>query len=87
MKTRETIAFRMDDEYLEVIDRQMFKSDIFSRKQYFEYALALFGWAIEASNNGRIIASVDTEKDTYREISMSPLDRVRLMVDKEIANR
>lgn len=77
MKIVETIAFKMDEDFLKDIETKMLVSGIYSKKQYFEYALALFGWAIEASKSGRIIAAVDVERNVYRELEMAPLDAVR----------
>jgi hypothetical protein len=63
---------------VEEIERFMDLADISTRKQYFDYALTVFKWALSQAREGRTIAALDTENGNYRELSMPPLDHVRL---------
>jgi hypothetical protein len=71
------IQFDMDDAFVEDITRKMELTGITSRKQYFEYSLALFDWALRQSTSGKLITALDEVNNSYKEISMPPLERVR----------
>jgi hypothetical protein len=76
------IQFDMDDAFVEDIAKKMERTGISSRKQYFEYSLALFDWALRQSESGKLITALDEKKNSYKEISMPPLDRVRVNSEK-----
>lgn len=71
------IQFDMDDAFVEDITKKMELTGITSRKQYFEYSLALFDWALRQSISGKLITALDEVNNSYKEISMPPLERVR----------
>lgn len=76
------IQFDMDDAFVEDITKKMELTGITSRKQYFEYSLALFDWALRQSEVGKLITALDEKSNSYKEISMPPLDRIRNKVSQ-----
>lgn len=73
------IQFDLDDAFVREIDQKKDEVGITTRKQYFEYSLALLEWALRNSAAGKVIAALDDTNHTYKEISMPPLDRARYL--------
>ena len=53
--------------------------DATSNKDLFDEALTLLDWAVTQVQNGRIIASIDEKKNSFRELSMPGLEKARRM--------
>ena len=71
------IAFDLDHDFVKYLEKRMEKSGITSRKEYFEYALQLFAWALKESAAGKIFVALDETKNSYKELSIPPLDAAR----------
>ena len=61
-------------ERVEEIDRLQRQTGMATRKQFIEQALLLFNWALRESAQGRVIGSIDPERDGYREVVMPALN-------------
>ena len=66
----------MSDAGVKRIEELKMLSDIPSDKGLFDEALTIFDWAIEQVAAGRIITSMDVDKDTYRELQMPSFRKV-----------
>jgi Arc/MetJ family transcription regulator len=71
------IQIDLDDEFVREIDARMKEAGLSTRKQYFEYSLALFEWAFKQAELGRKISALDTETKTLTEIYLPPFDRIK----------
>lgn len=52
------------------LEELMAEIEIKTKKDLFNTALTLLAWIVEERKEGRKIASIDEEKDTYRELVM-----------------
>ena len=68
MKKMVRIQIEMPEDKVKGIESLMELSGIRTKKELFNVALSLFQWALKERGAGRIIASVDEEKDKYKEI-------------------
>jgi len=59
------------------LDELMKETNIVTRKDLFNNALTLFQWAVKSKRAGRIVASLDEETGTAKEIVMPALESVR----------
>lgn len=58
------------------IEHLMTLTGIRTKKEFFNNAITLFKWAIDERCLGRQIASVDENRQVYRELRMPALDEV-----------
>ena len=59
------------------LEELMAKTGMTTRKDLFENALTLFEWAVAQRTQGRSIASVSEDEDSYRELVMPALAFVK----------
>ena len=52
------------------LDELMEEANIGTRKDLFNTALTLLAWVVDERKEGKKIASVDEDKDTYKELVM-----------------
>ncbi len=71
------IQLDMPEEQVTQLDELMKETNIVTRKDLFNNALTLFQWAVKAKRAGRIVASLDEETGTAKEIVMPALENVR----------
>ncbi|HEX3683338.1 MAG TPA: hypothetical protein VHU83_12450 [Bryobacteraceae bacterium] len=70
------IQLDLPEEQVKELDELMRETHIGTRKDLFNNALTLFQWAVKAKRSGRIIASMDEEKGTAKELVMPALENV-----------
>jgi hypothetical protein len=71
------IQFDLPDTKIEELDKLMREGGIKTRRELFNNALSLLEWAIKQREDMRIIAAIDEESGSYRELSMPILDSVK----------
>ncbi len=71
------IQLDLPEEQVKELDDLMKETNITTRKDLFNNALTLFQWAAKAKRAGRIIASLDEQTGTAKEILMPALENVR----------
>ena len=71
------MQFELTDEKYERLMVLMKVCGIETQKDLFQNALGMFEWAVNERKRGRIVASVDEERNRYKELSMPALDHVR----------
>ncbi|MBV9154755.1 MAG: hypothetical protein JO097_00725 [Acidobacteriaceae bacterium] len=72
------IQLDLPDEQVKELDVLMEKTGLTTRKDLFNNALTLFQWAVKAKEAERIIASVDEEGKTAKELVMPALENIRV---------
>ncbi len=72
------IQLDLPDEQVKEVDRLMKKTGLTTRKDLFNNALTLFQWAVKAKEVERIIASMDEQGGTAKELVMPALENVRV---------
>lgn len=68
------LQFDLPGEKVAEIDALMNTTGIATRKLLVEYALANFKWSIAQAIDGRAVVAYDANNNSYRELSMPPLD-------------
>jgi Arc/MetJ-type ribon-helix-helix transcriptional regulator len=71
------LQVELDEERMKEIEQLMEEGKARTKKDFINAALTLLKWAMREKRLGRIIASVDEEKDTYKELEMPILSEVR----------
>jgi len=71
------IQLDMPEEQVKELDELMKETNIATRKELFNNALTLFQWAVNAKRSGRIVASLDEQTGTAKEILMPVLENAR----------
>lgn len=75
MRTNVTrIQFDLPDSKVEELDKLMLAAGIKTRRELFNNALSLLEWALRQRKEGRVIASINEESKSYRELSTPILD-------------
>jgi metal-responsive CopG/Arc/MetJ family transcriptional regulator len=70
------IQLDLPEEQVKELDALMGKTKLTTRKDLFNNALTLFQWAVKAKEAGRMIASLDEESGTAKELVMPALENV-----------
>jgi len=70
------IQLDFQSDYVKELDELMKETKITTRKDLFNNALTLFQWAAKAKRAGRIVASLDDETGTARELVMPALENI-----------
>lgn len=81
----ESVNFQLNiptDELAE-IDSAIAESGMQSRDQYLSYAVASLKWMMKRSREGRSIVALNAGQNTYTELSMPPLEAVKLKAAKK----
>jgi len=71
------LQFEFAEDKVKDLDALAKRLGFSTRVQLFNSALSLFEWAVREREAGHIIASIDEEKQTYKEIDMPGLPVVR----------
>jgi hypothetical protein len=74
------IQFEVSENRRDKIDELQAKLKLSTRKALFNNALALLRWAVEQKENGRKIASLSEEENSYMELVMPALEDVETRV-------
>jgi hypothetical protein len=70
------IQLDLPDDQVRELDQLMTEANIATRKDLFNNALTLFQWAAKAKRAGRIVASVDEQNGTAKELVMPALENI-----------
>ena len=70
------IQLDLPEDQVKELDALMKETKLATRKELFNNALTLFQWAVRAKRAGRMIASVDEENRTSKELVMPALENV-----------
>lgn len=68
------IQLDLPEEQVKELDELMRQTNITTRKELFNNALTLFQWAVKAKRAGRIIASLDEQSGSAKELVMPTLE-------------
>lgn len=74
------IQLDLPEEQVKELDVLMEKAKLTTRKDLFNNALTLFQWAVKAKEAGRIVASLDEDNGTAKELVMPALENVPVPV-------
>jgi hypothetical protein len=75
--TNRRLQIELDERRLEEIEALMKEGRASTKKEFINAALTLLEWAMKEKRAGRIIASVDEKKDSYKELVMPILSEVK----------
>lgn len=64
------LQFEVYEDQVEKIDELMRKLGLRRRTELFNHALSFLNWGVREREKGRIIASMDEEKGTYKELEI-----------------
>jgi hypothetical protein len=67
----------LDESRMKELETLMGEGGVKTKKELFNAALTLLRWAMKERKAGRIIASVDEEKETIKELEMPILSEVK----------
>ena len=70
------IQLDLPDEQVKELDELMRETKMTTRKELFNNALTLFQWAVKAKRAGRMIASIDEQDKSAKELLMPALESV-----------
>ena len=70
------IQFEVSENKLEEINQLKEQMGLHTRTDLFNYALTLLKWAIKEEEKGRIIASIDEEQGTQKQIEIPRVERL-----------
>ena len=66
----------LNDDRVKEIEALMKEGGAATKREFVNAALSLLEWAMKERRSGRIIASIDEEKDSYKEVVMPILSEV-----------
>ena len=75
--TNRRLQIELNEERLEEIEALMKEGKAATKKEFVNAAITLLEWAMKEKKAGRIIASVDENKNSYKEIVMPILSEVK----------
>jgi hypothetical protein len=67
----------LDEGQMKELEQMMEEGKVRTKKDLFNAALTLLRWAMKERRAGKVIASVDEKRDTYKELEMPVLSEVR----------
>lgn len=70
------VQFELTEEKVRELEALMEESGVKTKKDFINNALTLLEWAIEEKKAGRMIASVDKNEESYREVLMPLLSNM-----------
>ncbi len=73
----ERLNIEFNGEKMREIESLMQEARVSTKKEFVNAALTLLKWAIKERKAGRVIASIDEKKDSYKELEMPILSEVR----------
>ena len=68
------IQLDLPDDQVAQLDELMAETKLRTRKELFNNALTLFGWAVKEKRAGRVIAAIDQSQDIVKELLMPALE-------------
>jgi hypothetical protein len=68
------IQLDVDDNGVQLLDWLKEKTNSKTQKELFNNAITLLTWAVNQRAQGRIIASLDEQNESYRELQMPALE-------------
>jgi hypothetical protein len=74
------IQFEVNEDRVEDIEELKHKLDLRTKTDLMNNALALLSWAVKQKEEGRKIASIDEQENSYRELVMPSLNSVPIRV-------
>jgi hypothetical protein len=83
--TNRRLQIEFDEGKLKEIEALMREGRASTKKEFFNAALTLLEWAMNEKRAGRIIASVDEKKDSYKELVMPILSEVKPVEERTAA--
>ena len=75
--TNRRLQIELDEGRINEIETLMREGRASTKKEFINAALTLLEWAMKERKAGRIIASVDEKKDSYKELVMPILSEVK----------
>ena len=76
MNEKLRLQIDLSPKQVEELERLMTICNLSTKRELFNSSLSLLKWAVQEIQNGRIIASVDTRNEKYREITMPAFSNV-----------
>jgi hypothetical protein len=76
------ILLEFPEDQIKKIDRIMEKTNIKTRKEYFNNALTLLEWAIEVRERQEIVASVNRKAGQFSELRMPIFSNIRVNIEE-----
>jgi metal-responsive CopG/Arc/MetJ family transcriptional regulator len=74
------VQLDLHEDQVKELDELMRETKLSTRKDLFNNALTLFEWAVKAKRAGRVIASLDEENKSAKELVMPALENVSPVV-------
>ena len=74
----------MPDHRIKALEQLMEDCGLATKKDVVNNALTLFQWAVDEKKRGNAIASLDQQKEVYRELQMPALNAVRVTVGSPV---
>ena len=71
------LQIELDEDRVRELEALMREGRASTKKEFINAALTLLQWAMNEKRAGRIIASVDEKKDSYKELVMPILSEVK----------
>ncbi len=75
MKTTR-LQFEIPEDRLEALDAIMREAGVKTRTELFNNAMTLLKWAVRQRKDGRVVASVDYDDKSFRELVMPILEDI-----------
>jgi Arc/MetJ-type ribon-helix-helix transcriptional regulator len=79
------LQIELDEEKMKELEELMEEGKVRTKKDFINAALTLLKWSMRERRAGKIIASVDEEKDVYKEIEMPVLSEVKPSQKRQVA--
>jgi len=77
MNPNKRLQIELSEEKLDELESLMKEGKAATKREFVNAALTLMEWAMKERRAGRIIASVDEKKNSYKEIVMPILSEVK----------
>jgi hypothetical protein len=76
VKNTVRLQFEIPQDRLPALDALMEDAGIRTRTELFNNAMSLLKWAVRQRKDGRVIASIDYDGDSFRELVMPILEEI-----------
>lgn len=80
------IQLELDQAGKEQLETMEQTTGLKTHTDFFNAALTLFDWAIQQRVKGRVVASLDEENMSYKELQMPPLEQAARTLKKQTSN-
>lgn len=81
------IQLDLDEKSMKLLDNLKTAIGVKTHKELFNNAITLLDWAVRQRSNGYVIAALDDENKTFRELQMPALEHVATLVQPRPAER